>query len=166
MRGPKAYDARLSEQGRASHARLDAIAQFLFHCRYEKNLSPKTLKAYSIDLRQFTEYLATTSNRYPGRRGQDSPPRLHQEPLRPPEEKSIKRKVATLKALFHFLEREDAITVNLFRKMDVRIKAARRLPWTVALSDLRRHSRHLYRKEVHHPDPDSRPPERPYATSR
>ena len=37
----------------------EAVTQFLFHCRYEKNLSPKTLKAYSIDLRQFTEYLAT-----------------------------------------------------------------------------------------------------------
>ena len=37
----------------------DAIAQFLFHCQYEKNLSPKTLKAYSIDLRQFRVYLET-----------------------------------------------------------------------------------------------------------
>ena len=36
----------------------EAVSQFLFHCRYEKNLSPKTLKAYSIDLRQFREYLA------------------------------------------------------------------------------------------------------------
>lgn len=36
----------------------EAVAQFLFHCQYEKNLSPKTLKAYSIDLRQFSEHLA------------------------------------------------------------------------------------------------------------
>src|ERR1700749_115708 len=36
----------------------DAIAQFLFHCQYEKNLSPKTLKAYSIDLRQFRVFIA------------------------------------------------------------------------------------------------------------
>ncbi|HVR07234.1 MAG TPA: site-specific integrase, partial [Thermoanaerobaculia bacterium] len=35
----------------------EAIEQFLFHCRYEKNLSPKTLKAYSIDLRQVSEFL-------------------------------------------------------------------------------------------------------------
>ncbi|HXO21909.1 MAG TPA: site-specific integrase [Thermoanaerobaculia bacterium] len=36
----------------------EAIAAFLFYCRYEKNLSPKTLKAYSIDHRQFAEHLA------------------------------------------------------------------------------------------------------------
>src|SRR6266545_5612611 len=36
----------------------EAVAQFLFHCQYEKNLSPKTLKAYSIDLRQFAEHLS------------------------------------------------------------------------------------------------------------
>src|SRR3954469_1205261 len=39
----------------------EAIKSFLFHCQYEKNLSPKTLKAYSIDLRQFTERLASRS---------------------------------------------------------------------------------------------------------
>src|SRR5215210_1651608 len=36
----------------------EAVEQFLFHCQYEKHLSPKTLKAYSIDLRQFPEHLA------------------------------------------------------------------------------------------------------------
>ena len=36
----------------------EAVSQFLAHCRYEKNLSPKTLKAYSIDLRQLGEFLA------------------------------------------------------------------------------------------------------------
>ena len=38
----------------------EAIQSFLFHCQYEKNLSPKTLKAYSIDLRQFRERLEGT----------------------------------------------------------------------------------------------------------
>ncbi len=134
----------------------DAIAQFLFHCRYEKNLSPKTLKAYGIDLRQFAEHLAE-------RTGLESIEAVDKTALREYirelfgrlAEKSVKRKVATLKALFHFLEREDVLAMNPFRKMDVRIKAARRLPRTVALSDLRRLFRHLYQEKVHHPDPDS-----------
>jgi len=134
----------------------EAVSQFLFHCRYEKNLSPKTLKAYSIDLRQFTEYLATHLEL-------TTLPAVDKTALRayikslfgPLKEKSIKRKVATLKALFHFLEREDTIAVNPFRKMDVRIKETRRLPRTIPLADLKRLFKHLYRLKADHPDRES-----------
>jgi integrase/recombinase XerD len=134
----------------------EAVSQFLFHCRYEKNLSPKTLKAYSIDLRQFTEYLATHLEL-------TTLPAVDKTALRayikslfgPLKEKSIKRKVATLKALFHFLEREDTIAVNPFRKMDVRIKETRRLPRTIPLADLKRLFKHLYRLKQDHPDRES-----------
>jgi len=34
-----------------------ALALFLSHCRYEKNLSPKTLRAYEIDLQQLAAHL-------------------------------------------------------------------------------------------------------------
>lgn len=134
----------------------EAVSQFLFHCRYEKNLSPKTLKAYSIDLRQFTEYLAAHL-------GLTTLPAVDKTALRayikslfgPLKEKSIKRKVATLKALFHFLEREDTIAVNPFRKMEVRIKETRRLPRTIPLADLKRLFKHLYRLKADHPDRES-----------
>ena len=123
----------------------EAVAQFLFHCQYEKNLSPKTLKAYSIDLRQFSEHLAKelTVTEIAG---------IDKTALRDYikslfnhlAEKSVKRKVATLKAFLHFLEREDAVAVNPFRKMDVRIKETRRLPRTISLEDLEKLFRHLY----------------------
>ncbi|MEL7146813.1 MAG: site-specific integrase, partial [Bacteroidota bacterium] len=35
----------------------DAKELFLTHCQYEKNLSPKTIKAYDLDLRQFALFL-------------------------------------------------------------------------------------------------------------
>jgi integrase/recombinase XerD len=134
----------------------EAVSQFLFHCRYEKNLSPKTLKAYSIDLRQFREYLAEHLEIA-------TLPAVDKTALRayikslfgPLKEKSVKRKVATLKALFHFLEREDAIAVNPFRKMEVRIKETRRLPRTIPLPDLKRLFKHLYRLKQDHPDRDA-----------
>jgi integrase/recombinase XerD len=134
----------------------EAISQFLFHCRYEKNLSPKTLKAYSIDLRQFREYLAEHLEIA-------TLPAVDKTALRayikslfgPLKEKSVKRKVATLKALFHFLEREDAIAVNPFRKMEVRIKETHRLPRTIPLQDLKRLFKHLYRLKQDHPDSGS-----------
>jgi integrase/recombinase XerD len=123
----------------------EAIAQFLFHCQYEKNLSPKTLKAYAIDLRQWSELLA-------GELGITDLPAVDKIALRAYikslfnglKEKSVKRKVATLKALFNFLEREDVIAINPFRKMEVRIKEARRLPRTVDAGDLKSLFKHLY----------------------
>lgn len=134
----------------------EAISQFLFHCQYEKNLSPKTLKAYSIDLRQFREFLAQHLQIA-------TLPEVGKTALRayikslfgPLKEKSVKRKVATLKALFHFLEREDAIAVNPFRKMEVRIKETRRLPRTISLHDLKRLFKHLYHLKQEHSDPTS-----------
>jgi integrase/recombinase XerD len=59
-------------------------------------------------------------------------------------ERSLKRKVATMKSLFHFLEREDVIPVSPFRKMDVRIREARRLPRTVPIDQIARLFRHVY----------------------
>lgn len=124
----------------------DAIAQFLFHCQYEKNLSPKTLKAYSIDLRQFRVHLEAELG-VTDIAGVDKVViRTYIKKLFGDlAEKSVKRKVATLKSLFHHLEREDEILVNPFRKIDVRIKEKKRLPRTIPLSDLERLFRHLYR---------------------
>jgi integrase/recombinase XerD len=123
----------------------EAIEQFLFHCRYEKNLSPKTLKAYAIDLRQVSDFLVANL------------PATHLEAIDKVAlrlyikglftglaEKSVKRKVASLKVLFHFLEREDLIAINPFRKMDVRIKETKRLPRALSLPDLKRLFHHLY----------------------
>jgi integrase/recombinase XerD len=134
----------------------EAISQFLFHCQYEKNLSPKTLKAYSIDLRQFKEFLAEHLQIATLPEADKTALRAYIKSLFGPlKEKSVKRKVATLKALFHFLEREDAIAVNPFRKMEVRIKETRRLPRTIALHDLKRLFKHLYRLKQEHSDPES-----------
>ncbi|HVG07373.1 MAG TPA: tyrosine-type recombinase/integrase [Thermoanaerobaculia bacterium] len=127
----------------------DAITQFLFHCQYEKNLSPKTLKAYSIDLRQFRTYLETELDLTELAQIDKVALRAYIKSLFGPlAEKSVKRKVATLKALFHHLEREDEIAVNPFRKMDVRIKEKKRLPRTVPLAELERLFRYLYSEKA------------------
>jgi len=123
----------------------EAIEQFLFHCRYEKNLSPKTLKAYSIDLRQVTDFLTANLPATHLEAIDKTALRLYIKTLFTGlAEKSVKRKVASLKALFHFLEREDLITINPFRKMDVRIKETKRLPRGLSLPDLKRLFHYLY----------------------
>lgn len=134
----------------------EAISQFLFHCQYEKNLSPKTLKAYSIDLRQFRTFLETEVNLTELAQIDKVALRAYIKSLFGPlAEKSIKRKVATLKALFHHLEREDDVAVNPFRKIDVRIKEKKRLPRTVPLADLERLFRYMYRRKEEISDRES-----------
>jgi integrase/recombinase XerD len=123
----------------------EAIEQFLFHCRYEKNLSPKTLKAYSIDLRQVCDFLASQLPTTTLEVIDKTALRLYIKSLFTGlAEKSVKRKVASLKALFHFLEREDLIAINPFRKMDVRIKETKRLPRGLSVPDLKRLFHHVY----------------------
>jgi len=116
----------------------EAVESFLFHCQYEKNLSPKTLRAYNTDLRQFTAFPR------PGEQAEDIA-LLGKTELRPYiqslfgryQGKTVKRKVATLKALFRFLERDEAIAVNPFHRMDVRIREPARLPRTIPIHELR-----------------------------
>lgn len=96
-----------------------ATTEFLLHCRFEKNLSPKTLKAYETDLNQLRAFLNI----------KERITEISKEDLRSYlilisslKPKSIKRKVATMKALFNYLEFEDKIMVNPFRKMRINIK--------------------------------------------
>lgn len=122
-----------------------AISQFLLHCRHEKNLSPKTLKAYATDLRQMEEFLARD-------RGLDTVASIGKAELRGYihhlhavlAPKSLIRKIATMKSLFHFLEREDAIPVSPFRKMEVRVREPRRLPRTIPLDQITHLFKHVY----------------------
>jgi integrase/recombinase XerD len=153
---PESMIPDFKNQGRReSMIVADAMASFLFHCRYEKNLSPRTLKAYSIDLAQLRKHLSGA--------GVAAIEIVDKGTLRDYirtlfegyKEKTIKRKVATLKVLFNFLEREDVIAVNPLRKMEVRIKETRRLPRTVPLADLKRLFRHLYRAKQGCEDRDS-----------
>lgn len=126
-----------------------AIENFLSHCRYEKNLSPKTLSAYGTDLKQFQAFLKTRARVANVKKVDKEVLRAYIRTLfAGSAEKTVKRKVATLKALFGFLEREDVVAVNPFRKMQVRIKETRRLPRMVSLEDLKRLYSYLNRLEV------------------
>jgi integrase/recombinase XerD len=122
----------------------EAVESFLFHCRYEKNLSPRTLSAYDTDLRQFAAALP------PGAAGDvallgKTELRAYIQPLfEPYREKTVKRKVATLKAFFGYLERDGTIDFTPFRKMEVRIKETRRVPRTIPLQEVERLFQHLY----------------------
>ncbi|RXK03603.1 tyrosine-type recombinase/integrase [Halarcobacter bivalviorum] len=120
------------------------IENFIFHCKYEKNLTEKTIKAYSSDFQQLKEFknffeldisqvdkvLLKEYIRY-----------LYSFNLKP---KSIKRKVAVLKAFFNYLEFEEIIEINPFRKMRISIKEDNNLPKIIEMKNIKKLLRYVY----------------------
>lgn len=110
-----------------------ACLQFLQHCRFEKVLSSKTIKAYSSDMKQFCLFVG---RRISIDKVGKTEIRDYVASLSSFKPKTIKRKVATLKALFNFLEFDDAILLNPFRKMRIRIKEPKRLPSVMDIQEI------------------------------
>lgn len=112
-----------------------AIAEFFNHCLYEKNLSAKTIKFYMIDLQQFCQYLEI--NGFPEEVTLINKTHLkgYLKVLASWKPKTIKRKIATLKALFNYLEYEDHILVNPMRKIKIKIKEPLMLPKALTLDE-------------------------------
>ena len=106
----------------------NAVVEFLNHCIYEKNLSPKTIQAYKTDLAQLQKFIADKN--YSSEITSVTKTELREylafiSALKP---KSIKRKIAVIKAMFNYLEFEDSISVNPVRKMRIKIKEPVNLP--------------------------------------
>lgn len=106
------------------------IKTYLEYCQTQKRLDTKTLKAYRIDLKQFTESMPITNS-------PDITPsiiesyiaQLHQN-FKP---KTSKRKIASLKAFFHYLDYKEIITQNPFNKIQIRFREPVILPKTIPL---------------------------------
>lgn len=106
------------------------IKNYLEYCQCQKRLDKKTLKAYRIDLEQFRTKVKTGSiTDITADTLEDFIVELHQE-YNP---KTVKRKTASVKALFHHLEYKDAITQNSFNKMHVKLRDPAILPKTIPL---------------------------------
>ena len=99
-----------------------AITDYAFHCRHERNISPKTLKFYGIDLQQFNNFLIQGGYHYQIKDIDKTALKGFLESLSDKKPKTIKRKMATLKAFFNHLEFEDRIIVNPFRKIKNNIR--------------------------------------------
>ena len=113
------------------------ISDFIAHCQYEKNLSDKTLKAYRIDLRQFHEFLNLDGTGMAiGEVDKHVLRKYIKHVSAGNKPKTIKRKLATLKAFFNHLDFDDTIVANPFRKIRISIKEGKSLPRTIPRSDI------------------------------
>ncbi len=106
------------------------MKNYLEYCTAQKCLDEKTLKAYQIDLRQFSEQISATEIALvTADIIEDYIACLHS--LYKP--KTAKRKIASLKAFVHYLEYKDLIERNPFYKIQVRFREPVILPKTIPL---------------------------------
>ncbi|MDY0050987.1 MAG: tyrosine-type recombinase/integrase [Aliarcobacter sp.] len=123
----------------------EVIKDFKFHCKFERNLSNKTMEAYSIDLNQFEQfkdYKSLDINEFDKHKLKDYVQSLYELDFKA---KTIKRKVAVLKAFFTYLEFDEIILVSPFRKMRISIKEPTTLPQTIELKEIVKILKFLYK---------------------
>ena len=95
-------------------------------CKFRKRLNEKTIKAYTIDLNQYLEFITTTEinqkiiNEY-----------IHYLNKKYLKYKTIKRKIASVKAFYSYLEYEEIIDYSPFNKIKTKIKEPKLLPKTI-----------------------------------
>lgn len=106
------------------------VENYLKYCRLQKRLDEKTLRAYRTDLSQFCKYTQAIGlleitpeileNFFAD---------LHQQ-YKP---KTVKRKIASLKALFHYFEYKNVIVQNPFNRIQIKFREPVLLPKTIPL---------------------------------
>lgn len=104
-----------------------AIDDYILHCKIEKNLSLKTIEFYLIDLKQFYQFTTDQKIKYIHEVDRNILRSffISKQEFKP---RTIKRKMACLKAMFTYMEFSDLIDVNPFRKMQLKYNTPKYLP--------------------------------------
>ncbi len=120
------------------------VEEYLDYCKYRKRLDKKTLKAYGIDLKQYQNFCSDFSAGITKDAGDKFITGLHRQS----KPKTVKRKIASLKAFFRYLEYKELLQENPFSKLDVRFREAMLLPKTIPFHSIQAFLSVLYaRKE-------------------
>lgn len=106
------------------------LKEYLEYCQCRKNLNKKTIKAYQTDLMQYEIYI--NYNKLDGltRNTIDSYITEIHKKYKP---KSIKRKIASLKAFFHYLIYIEVLKDDPFIKIDILFREPKLLPKAMSL---------------------------------
>lgn len=120
------------------------VEDYLFYCRFQKELDQKTIKAYRIDLTQFFSQLSL----------QKSIETIEKEDMNQYlyflhanyKQKTVKRKIASTKAFFAYLRDEDKMTVNPYDGVKTKFREEFILPRTIPRDTIQELFRYLYRQ--------------------
>ena len=116
------------------------IAEYLEYCQHRKRLDSQTLKAYKADLQQYAVFCTGLPDCFAKNAVDDYITNLHK--LHKP--KTVKRKIASLKAFFHHLEYKELLHENPFTRLDIRFREAKLLPKTIPFHSIQAFLSTLY----------------------
>jgi integrase/recombinase XerD len=114
------------------------IKTYLEYCQFRKELNQKTIAAYEIDLKQFFDFVGSGAPEKPKIEAYIT--HLHKKY----KQKTVKRKTASVKAFYAFLEEEEIISDNPFRKIRVRFKETRILPRIIPRKEIETLLNYMY----------------------
>ncbi len=109
------------------------INNYLDYCKSQKRLDEKTLKAYHIDLNQFSDKIIISSINEINISILENYISFLNNIYKP---KTVKRKLATIKAFFHYLEYKNIIQYNPFNKMITQFREPIILPKVIPLKTI------------------------------
>ena len=118
----------------------EVINEYLEYCKYRKRLNEKTLKAYGIDLFQYSSFTSEETKALSKENIENFITELHKK-YKP---KSVKRKIASLKAFVHYLEYKEIIEINPFNKIDIHFREPKILPKIIPFHIIQKFLQNLY----------------------
>lgn len=116
----------------------ECVKSYLEYCQFRKELDEKTLKAYRIDLRQYFEFIQCENP------DKEAIERYITELHRKYKQKTVKRKIASIKAFYNYLEEEEVINANPFRKIKVKFKETLVLPRIIPREEIEQLLNYMY----------------------
>lgn len=116
------------------------IETYLNYCKNQKNLNAKTVRAYGIDLHQFEMYLNDHNLSIDKKGIENYFSYLHANY----KQKTVKRKIASLKAFFNYLEFEEKIDINPMHKIRSKFKEETVLPRLISRENIENLLSYLY----------------------
>lgn len=109
------------------------MEKYLNYCESRKNLDQKTIKSYRIDLQQYNDFIKNNLIDWVEKNSIERYIDYLHTHYKP---KSVKRKIASLKAFLHHLEIEDELAVNPFHNIQIKYKEPFILPKTIPINNI------------------------------
>lgn len=117
---------------------------YLQYCRIQKELDEKTVKAYKIDLCQFITFMREIKQGIDKEGLNQYLVYIHKVY----KQKTIKRKIASVKAFFHYLEEEEIIEMNPFHRLKTKFKEEMVLPKIIPKNMIEQLLEYLYQEKM------------------
>ncbi|MBQ7956353.1 MAG: tyrosine-type recombinase/integrase [Lachnospiraceae bacterium] len=120
----------------------EEVDKYLHYCEFQKELDSKTIRAYRMDLEQFIAFMKKYDE-VMGKEEINSYLLYIHDMYR---QKTVKRKIASVKALFRYLEEEEIIELDPFHKIKTKFKEETVLPKIVPRSVIEQLLDYLYKE--------------------